>query len=78
MLGAVHKHKYRDSETYQFQVGYSDVNAIAARQYKQRVQSLKKAFVELWVMTPEIRDPQLFEDFYGLEVLPCTHNAQRI
>jgi hypothetical protein len=29
-------------------------------------------------MAPEIRDPQLLEDFYGLEVSSCTHNAQRV
>jgi tetratricopeptide (TPR) repeat protein len=78
MLGVVEEHKYRDSETYQLQVGHSGVNATVARQYKRRVQSLKMALVELWAMTPEIRDPQLLEDFYGLEVSMCTHNAQRV
>ena len=78
MLGTVKEHTYKDSETYQLQVGHNGVNASASKQYKRRGQSLKQAFVEAWTTTPELRDPRLLQDFYGVEVSLCTQNAQRI
>ena len=78
MLGTVQEHTYKDSETYQLQTGHSGVNISASKQYKRRGQSLKQAFVELWTTTPELRDPRLLEDFYGLEISLCTQNAQRV
>ena len=78
MLGTVKEHNYKDSETYQLQAGHSGMNVSASKQYKRRGQSLKQAFVELWTTTPELRDPRLLEDFYGLEISMCTQNAQRV
>ena len=78
MLGTVKEHTYKDSETYQLQAGHSGMNVSASKQYKRRGQSLKQAFVELWTTTPELRDPRLLEDFYGLEISLCTQNAQRV
>ena len=78
MLGTVGEHTYRDSETYQLQAGHGGMGVSASKQYKRRGQSLKQALVELWTTTPELRDPRLLEDFYGLEVSLCTQNAQRI
>jgi hypothetical protein len=79
ILGAAEAYTYKDSVMYQLQVGYNGPSVSTATQYKRvGVQSLKKAFVELWTMEPEIRDPLLLEDFYGLEVSLCTHNAQRV
>ena len=78
MLGTVKEHTYKDSETYQLQAGYGGVNVGASKQYKRQGQSLKQAFVELWTTTPELRDPRLLQDFYGLEISLCTQNAQRI
>ena len=78
MLGTVKEHTYKDSETYQLQAGHSGMSASASKQYKRRGQSLKQAFVELWTTTPELRDPRLLEDFYGLELSLCTQNAQRV
>ncbi len=77
MLGTVREHNYTDSMTYQLQAGYSGMNVSASKQYKRRGQSLKQALVELWTTTPELRDPRLLQDFYGLEVSLCTQNAQR-
>ena len=78
MLGTVKEHTYKDSETYQLQAGHGGLSASASKQYKRWGQSLKQAFVELWTTTPELRDPRLLQDFYGLEVSLCTQNAQRI
>ena len=78
MLGVIEEYTYRDSETYQLQVGHSGINASAARQYKRRGQFLKQAFIELWTTTPELRDPRLLQDYYGLEFSFCTQNAQRV
>ena len=78
MLGTVKEHTYKDSETYQLQAGHSGMSVSASKQYKRRGQSLKQAFVELWTTTPELRNPRLLEDFYGLEFSLCTQNAQRV
>ena len=78
MLGTVKEHTYKDSETYQLQAGHGGINVSAAKQYKRRGQSLKQAFVEAWMTTPDLRDPRLLQDFHGLEVSMCTQNAQRI
>ena len=78
MLGTVKEHTYKDSETYQLQAGHGGITVGALKQYKRRGQSLKKALIELWVTTPEARDPRILQDFYGLEVSLCTQNAQRI
>ena len=78
MLGTVKEHTYKDSETYQLQAGHGGMSVSASKQYKRRGQSLKQAFVELWTTTPELRDPRLLEDFYGLEFSLCTQNAQRV
>lgn len=78
MLGTVKEHTYKDSETYQLQAGHGGMTVGASKQYKRRGQSLKNALVELWVTTPEARDPRILQDFYGLEVSLCTQNAQRI
>ena len=78
MLGTVKEHLYKDSETYQLLAGHGGVSVSASKQYKRRSQSLKQALVELWTTTPELRDPRLLQDFYGLEVSLCTQNAQRI
>ena len=78
MLGTVKEHTYKDSETYQLQAGHNGMNVSAAKQYKRRGQSLKQTLVELWTTTPDLRDPRLLEDFYGLELSLCTQNAQRV
>ena len=78
MLGVVEEHTYKDSETYHLQFGHSGINAGIARQYKRRGQPLKQALVELWTTTPELRNPRLLQDYYGLEVSLCTQNAQRV
>ena len=78
MLGAVKEYVYKDSQTYQLSAGHGGVTAGVSKQYKRRSQSLKQALVELWTNTPDLRDPRLLEDFYGLEVSLCTYNAQRI
>ena len=78
MLGTVREHTYKDSETYQLQAGHGGMAVSASKQYKRRGQSLKQALVELWTTTPEVRDPQILQDFYGLEVSLCTQNAQRV
>ena len=78
MLRAVKEHRYKDSETYQLQLGHGGINASASKQYKRRGQSLKQALVELWTTTPDLRDPRLLQDFYGLEISLYTQNAQRI
>ena len=78
MLGTVKEHNYKDSETYQLQAGHNGMSVSASKQYKRRGQTLKQAFVELWTTTPELRDPRLLEDFYGLEFSLCTQNAQRV
>ena len=78
MLGTVREYMYKDSETYQLQAGHSGLNVSASKQYKRRGQSLKQAFVELWTTTPDLRDPRLLEDYYGLQLSLCTQNAQRV
>ena len=78
MLGTMKEHIYKDSETYQLQAGHGGMAVSASKQYKRRGQSLKQALVELWTTTPEVRDPQILQDFYGLEVSLCTQNAQRV
>ena len=78
MLGTVKEHTYKDSDTYQLQAGHSGMSISASKQYKRRGQSLKQAFVELWTTTPELRDPRLLEDFYGVEISLCTRNAQKV
>ena len=78
MLGTVKEHTYKDSETYQLQAGHGGMAVSASKQYKRRGQSLKQALVELWTTTPEVRDPRILQDFYGLEVSLCTQNAQRV
>lgn len=77
-LGTVKEHTYKDSETYQLQAGHGGMTFGASKQYKRRGQTLKKALVEQWTTTPELRDPQRLQDFYGLEVSLCTQNAQRV
>ena len=78
MLGTMREHTYKDSETYQLQAGHGGMAVSASKQYKRRGQSLKQALVELWTTTPEVRDPQILQDFCGLEVSLCTQNAQRV
>lgn len=52
MLGTIKEHSYRDSKTYQLQVGHSGINAGKSMQYKRRSQSMKQALIELWTTIP--------------------------
>lgn len=79
ILGTQRPYRYNDGVEYQLQVGYSGVNATIAKQYKRVPgQSLKNILIELWAMEPDMRDPALLHDLYGLEVSLCTYNAQRV
>ena len=78
MLGTIESHLYSDSTTFQLQASYSGVGMSGSKQYKRQSQSLKKALVEVWMTTPELRDWRILHDFYGIEVSMCTQNAQRV
>jgi hypothetical protein len=78
-LGATKSYLFNDSTQFQLQVGYSGINGAITRQYKRVPgQSLKDVLIELWAMEPDIRNPELLIDLYGLEVSLCTRNARRV
>jgi hypothetical protein len=78
-LGATKSYLFNDSTQFQLQVGYGGVNGAVSKQYKRVPgQPLKNILIELWAMEPDIRNPALLDDLYGLEVSLCTRNAQRM
>jgi hypothetical protein len=77
-LGATKSYLFNDSTQFQLQVGYSGINGAITTQYKRVPgQSLKDVLIELWDK-PDIRNPELLIDLYGLEVSLCTRNARRV
>jgi len=77
-LGVSQPRKFNDSTQYQLQVGYGGINGSVTRQYKRVPgQSLKNVLFELWAMEPDLREPKMLNDLYGIKVSMCTQNALR-
>jgi hypothetical protein len=83
-LGCLHtpgtsiKSRYKDAETWQFQVGWSGSVVGYQRSYKIRTgRTLKRSLVERWKNDSKSRNLHLLEGRYGVEVSICTRNARR-
>jgi len=72
-------YRYVDSQQSSLVVGSHGIQAGRNKTFKDmKEEPLKKGLLATWENEPELRDPQEFENFWGVVLSLCTMNARRV